>query len=175
MLKDHKRKLTTRPVVSGCSSNSAGMSNIVSMFLEAVGSSIKDPYEVVSSEDMLSRVEDCNMKMEAIRAVLKERDSSKKESEKDRQRDQKEEACHRGKRQLVLELVGRVSGVLLEFSCSGGRLSGSQIVAGKESQDQKGGQEDHTSFLFLRRQQDFLYGIVRAQRREQHRGHSCGR
>ena len=57
LVKDHKQDGSTRPVVTGCSSNTRGMSNAVSDFLESVANSIPDAYEVISSEDMLARVE----------------------------------------------------------------------------------------------------------------------
>ena len=60
LLKDHKEKLSTRPVVTGCNSNTLGLSNIVAELLESVCNSMSSPYEVISTEDMLSRIEDCN-------------------------------------------------------------------------------------------------------------------
>ena len=56
LVKDHKKDGSTRPVVTGCSSNTVGLSNAVSDFLESVANSIPDAYEVISSEDMLARV-----------------------------------------------------------------------------------------------------------------------
>ena len=55
LLKDHKEGDKTRQIVSGNSSNTAGLSITVSMFLEAVASSIEHPYEVNSSEDLIAR------------------------------------------------------------------------------------------------------------------------
>ena len=55
LVKDHKGDGSTRPVVTGCSSNTVGMSNAVSDFLESVANSIPDAYEVISSEHMLAR------------------------------------------------------------------------------------------------------------------------
>jgi len=49
-----------RPVVSGCSSGTLGLSNLVSEVVESLCISVKDPFEVISSCDMLSRVEDFN-------------------------------------------------------------------------------------------------------------------
>ena len=60
LLKDHKQKLSTRPVVSGCDSNTLGLSNMVAELLEAICNSMSSPYEVISTEDMLSRIEECN-------------------------------------------------------------------------------------------------------------------
>ena len=67
LLKDHKETLSTRPVVTGCNSNTLGLSNIVAELLESVCNSMSSPYEVISTEDMLSRIEDCN------REILKNR------------------------------------------------------------------------------------------------------
>ena len=62
--KDHKKeKGKTRPVVTGCTSNTLGMSNNVAELLEAVANSEPDPYEVISSEDMLARTKRFNMKV----------------------------------------------------------------------------------------------------------------
>jgi hypothetical protein len=69
LVKDHKLDGSTRPVVTGCSSNTRGMSNAVSDFLESVANSIPDAYEVISSEDMLARVEAGN---EAARKIIEE-------------------------------------------------------------------------------------------------------
>ena len=69
LIKDHKEKLASRPVVSGCDSNTLGMSNMVSELLESVCNSITDPYEVISSEDMLAKVAECNKALEKVREV----------------------------------------------------------------------------------------------------------
>ena len=57
LFKDHKEKESWRPVVSGCTSNTLGLSNLLSDVVESLCSSVSKPYEVISSEDMLSRVE----------------------------------------------------------------------------------------------------------------------
>ena len=66
MYKDHKAEGGWRPVVSGCNSDTLGLSNTLSEIVEAVCMSVENPYEVVSSEDMLSRVEECSQKIEKI-------------------------------------------------------------------------------------------------------------
>ena len=63
LLKDHKKKLCTRPVVSGCDSHTLGLSNMVSDLLEAVCNSVEDPFEVISTEDMLAKIKECNEKV----------------------------------------------------------------------------------------------------------------
>ena len=60
LYKDHKKEPGWRPVVSGCNSNTVGLSNILSDIIESVCNSISDPYEVISSEDMLYRISKCN-------------------------------------------------------------------------------------------------------------------
>ena len=60
LLKDHKLVLAARTVVKGCNSNSLGLSNSVSDFLEAVANSIVDAFEVISTEDLLARIAQCN-------------------------------------------------------------------------------------------------------------------
>ena len=56
LFKDHKEGEIWRPVVSGCSSNTLGLSNVLSDIIESLCSSVVDPYEVISSEDLLSRI-----------------------------------------------------------------------------------------------------------------------
>ena len=60
LFKDHKKVESWRPVVSGCNSNTLGLSNLLSDLVESVCSSIREPYEVISSEDLLSRFEEFN-------------------------------------------------------------------------------------------------------------------
>ena len=47
----------------GCSSNTKGLSNLLSEVVESICSSVEDPYEVISSTDMLSRVGKFNEKI----------------------------------------------------------------------------------------------------------------
>ena len=62
LLKDHKEGDKTRRVISGNTSNSLGMGTVALMFIESLASSVIDPYEVSSGEDLLSRIEECNEK-----------------------------------------------------------------------------------------------------------------
>ena len=43
--------------MSGCSSNTLGLSNILSNIVESICGSMQNPLEVISSEDLLSRIE----------------------------------------------------------------------------------------------------------------------
>jgi len=54
LFKDQKMKPGWRPVVSGCNSNTVGISNILSDIVESICNSVENPYEVISSEDMLN-------------------------------------------------------------------------------------------------------------------------
>ena len=61
LLKDHKARVegqlpATRPVVSGCSRMGLSLSNIASDLLENIANSKCDTLEVISSEDLRSRV-----------------------------------------------------------------------------------------------------------------------
>ena len=67
LFKDHKTKESWRPVVSGCNSNTLGISNLLSDIVESICCSVKDPYEVISSEDMLARIEEFNLKLKKER------------------------------------------------------------------------------------------------------------
>ena len=66
MFKDHKEGQKTRPVVTGCSSNTRGFSNCVSDLLESVNKANEDPYETNSTEDMLARITRYNKRAEKI-------------------------------------------------------------------------------------------------------------
>ena len=50
--KDHKEGEKTRPLVSGNTSNTQGLSTMRSVLFEAVAQSVKDPYELNSKEDL---------------------------------------------------------------------------------------------------------------------------
>ena len=63
LIKDHKNTLAARPVVTGCSGNSLGLSNSVSELLESVANSVVNAYEVISSEDLLAKIRECNKKV----------------------------------------------------------------------------------------------------------------
>ena len=76
-LKDHKAGDKTRGIVTGCTSNSKGLSNSVSDVLEAVANSEQDPYEVCSGEDMLARVHAANKKNAARQEEWKQRRTAK--------------------------------------------------------------------------------------------------
>ena len=67
LLKDHKENRATRAVVSGCDSNTLGLSNVVSELLEAFCNCVEKPFEVISSEDLLARLHECNRKIEENR------------------------------------------------------------------------------------------------------------
>ena len=63
MYKDHKEGDKTRPTATGHSSNSLGLSNAVSEVLEAVANAEQHRYNTISSEDMLARVNEYNLKV----------------------------------------------------------------------------------------------------------------
>jgi hypothetical protein len=59
--KDHKAEPgKTRPIATGCSGNTRGLSNSVSSFLESVANTIENKFECISSEDMLHSVKESN-------------------------------------------------------------------------------------------------------------------
>ena len=68
LYKDHK-KVTgkTRPVVTGCTSDTRGLSNSVSTFLESVANCSTENFESISGEDMLSKTKDYNEDIKKIR------------------------------------------------------------------------------------------------------------
>ena len=56
-----------RPVVGGCNSDTLGLSNTLSEVVESVANAVVDPFEVVSSEDLLSRVAGCNDRLKIMK------------------------------------------------------------------------------------------------------------
>ena len=56
LYKDHKLGNKTRPVASGNESFSLGLSNGLSDLMESVSRGMSNPYSVISSEDMLARM-----------------------------------------------------------------------------------------------------------------------
>ena len=59
--KDHKKDPgESRPIVTGCSGHTRGLSNSVANFLESVADSISNRFECISSEDMLSNTKKAN-------------------------------------------------------------------------------------------------------------------
>ena len=68
MHKDHKEKDgEVRPTATGNTSNTWGFSNSVSDLLESAANSEPDPYELISSEDMLARSKVGNEKIKKWR------------------------------------------------------------------------------------------------------------
>ena len=67
LLKDHKKELKTRQVVSGCDSNTVGLSNIMSDLVESIANAIEESHETISTEDMLSKIAECNRALEKWR------------------------------------------------------------------------------------------------------------
>ena len=65
MFKDHKRDGGYRPVVSGCTSNTLGLSNMLSDVVESLCQSMREPFEIISSEDLLARIEGFNREIAA--------------------------------------------------------------------------------------------------------------
>ena len=56
-------------MVSGCSSNTVGLSNQLSYIIESVSLKLVEPFEIISSEDMLAHFENYN---EEIKQKLSE-------------------------------------------------------------------------------------------------------
>ena len=77
MFKDHKEGRASRPVVTGCNSNTRGFSNSVSDLLESVNKANQETYESISVEDMLAKVERYNIETEKIMKEGKDKISRK--------------------------------------------------------------------------------------------------
>ena len=67
MYKEHKTEGGFRPVGGGCNSDTLSLSTTLSELIESVCMAIDKPYEVISSEDMLSRIISCNEKIEKLK------------------------------------------------------------------------------------------------------------
>ena len=73
LYKDHKEGRKSRPVVTGCNSNTRGFSNSVSDLLESVNKANQSPYEAISGEDMLAKIEGYNQEAEKIMEERREK------------------------------------------------------------------------------------------------------
>ena len=71
MFKDHKIGGGYRPVVGGCSSDTLGLSNTLSEVVESVAKAVESPFEVISSEGMLSRIYEFNKLVPSLLPVEK--------------------------------------------------------------------------------------------------------
>ena len=65
--KDHKKDLQVRPLVTGNTSNTRGMSIMVAQVLESVADSITTPFEVISTEDFLAKLQQLNYDISRLR------------------------------------------------------------------------------------------------------------
>ena len=74
MYKDHKVEPgKTRPVVTGCSSNTRAFNNSVSNLLEAVANTNNTEFESISGEDTLSKKDVNNEKVKKVLEKWEER------------------------------------------------------------------------------------------------------
>ena len=72
--KDHKKEPgKSRPIVTGNSGNTRGLSNSVSNLLESVANSIPNSFERISSEDMLSSTKEANKVMLKVKEEWRRR------------------------------------------------------------------------------------------------------
>ena len=76
LLKDHKEGEKTRPIVTGCTSNTLGMSNNTASVLEAIAASEEEAFESISSEDMLAKCKDYNENVRKRHTCHKEEQES---------------------------------------------------------------------------------------------------
>jgi vacuolar-type H+-ATPase subunit H len=73
VVKDHKKTPgESRPIVTGCSGNTRGLSNSVSNFLESIANTIENQFECISSEDMLANTKKANKEVIEIIKKWKE-------------------------------------------------------------------------------------------------------
>ena len=84
LLKDHKIVVpgdlpATRPVCSGCTGFDVHFSNILSEFLEAIANAMRNSIEVISSEDLISKINEYNEELaeEVKKEIEKSEDASR--------------------------------------------------------------------------------------------------
>ena len=99
-MKDHKSGQKSRGIVSGWDSYTSGLSNMISELLESVANGVINPYEVISSEDMLAKVQECNKMLELLRMRL---EAKKKREEDGQEWEIEDEVCEED---LDLYLIG---------------------------------------------------------------------
>ena len=74
LVKDHKNVKPgelppTRPVCSSCGSMGVHLSNILSEILDAIANNMKEKIEVLSTEDLLHKIDEYNKEVDRIRTV----------------------------------------------------------------------------------------------------------
>ena len=112
LLKDHKEGEKTRPIVTGCTSNTLGMSNNVASVLEAIAASEESPFESISSEDMLAKFKQFNNK------VLERREKRKNENIDDKKDDEPVEEVEKEDEKLRDKIpCGLLRGLTPETVC----------------------------------------------------------
>ena len=67
LLKNNKLTLEIKAVLSGNTSNTRGMSIMVSQFLESVADSLETPTKVISTEDLLAAIYNLNRYLNRLR------------------------------------------------------------------------------------------------------------
>ena len=78
MHKDHKVEPEKgRAVATATTSNTTGLSNAVSDYIESLANSIENPIETISTEDMLNRVDSHNREVVKMREEFEERRGEK--------------------------------------------------------------------------------------------------
>ena len=94
--KDHKKeKGKSRPIATGCTSNTRGFSNSVSNLLESVANSQTSKFESISSEDMLSKTKESNKKMaELLEKWMRIRDKKLECKECNIKEEIEKKSCH---------------------------------------------------------------------------------
>ena len=72
--KDHKKvEGKTRPIATGCTSNTLALSNSVSSLVESLANAEEQKFEVISTEDLIYNVKQHDKEVEKIRIDLKKR------------------------------------------------------------------------------------------------------
>ena len=63
----------TRPIATGCTSNTLALSNSVSSLIESLANAEEQKFEVISTEDLIYNVKQHDKEVEKIRIELKKR------------------------------------------------------------------------------------------------------
>ena len=106
--KDHKNVPgKTRPIATGCSSNTLALSNSVSMLVESLANAETEKHEVISTEDLLYNAVKHDEKVEMMRIERKQRILRKLRCKKI-EKSEKEERTKRMVGKILEEIMEKI-------------------------------------------------------------------
>ena len=146
--KDHKKVPgKTRPIATGCSSNTLALSNSVSSLVESLANAEDEKHEVISTEDLLSNVGKHDEKVKNMRIERKRRILQKLRCMRRAAQTRKEEnwmIIEKIMHKIVEEVVETESGLLKGGSTiirGASTLQEPTEIGGEEDDDVQGGED----------------------------------